>query len=123
MGQQVSVGEALQYAESNPAPHHVYPVIGGADRLVGLFTLNDLKRALASDRGNDRLAEVANHNFVHAHPDHSLEAVMILLGRKGLTQLPVVSRKNNSRLLGIITMHDIAEALAREAEGGGGSPG
>ncbi|HKX29939.1 MAG TPA: chloride channel protein [Blastocatellia bacterium] len=118
----LSVDEAFQNVESNPAPHHAYPVVDGTGRLVGLFTLNDLKRAMADDRGNHRLTEVVSHNLVHAYPDQTLEAAMILLGQRGLTQLPVVSRKNHSRLLGIITLHDIAEVLSREGEFSGSAP-
>jgi CBS domain-containing protein len=43
-----------------------------------------------------------------------LDVAMIKLGRKGVSQLPVVSRRDASKLLGIITLHDIAEALSKE---------
>jgi CBS domain-containing protein len=43
---------------------------------------------------------------------------MIKLGRKGVSQFPVVSRKDASELLGIITLHDIAEALFEEDDPG-----
>jgi CBS domain-containing protein len=34
------------------------------------------------------------------------------------TSLPVVSRKDASKLLGIITLHDIAEAMSKEDDAG-----
>jgi CBS domain-containing protein len=43
---------------------------------------------------------------------------VIKLGRNGVTVLPVVSWKDTSKLPGIITPHDIAEALSREVETG-----
>ena len=54
--------------------------------------------------------------MIHAHPDHTLDAVIVKLGQKGVSQLPVVGRKDVTKLLGIITMHDVAAALSREED-------
>jgi chloride channel protein, CIC family len=114
----ISVNEAFRYVQALPERRHAYPVVDGAGRLVGLFTLNDLKRALAVDQGGARLSEVISKDLELAHPDQTLDAAMIKLGRKGVSQLPVVSRKDASKLLGIITLHDIAEALSNEDDAG-----
>jgi chloride channel protein, CIC family len=114
----LSVNEAFRHMEELQEHHHAYPVVDGAGRLVGLFTLNDLKRTLADDRGGARLSEVISKNLELAHPDQTLDVVMIKLGRNGVSQLPVVSRKDASKLLGIITLHDIAEALSKEDDAG-----
>ncbi|HEX5083965.1 MAG TPA: CBS domain-containing protein, partial [Blastocatellia bacterium] len=70
------------------------------------------------DRGGAGLSEVISKNLELAHPDQTLNVAMIKLGRKGVSQLPVVSRNDASKLLGIITLHDIAEALSKEDEAG-----
>ncbi|MBO0720891.1 MAG: chloride channel protein [Blastocatellia bacterium] len=114
----LSVNEAFQYVQALPQRHHAYPVVDEAGRLVGLFTLNDLKRALAVDRGGARLREVASRNLELTYPDQTLEVALIRLGRKGISQLPVVSRKDAAILLGILTVHDIAEALSAEGDKG-----
>jgi CIC family chloride channel protein len=114
----LSVDEAFRHTQSLPEPHHAYPVVDEKGRLVGLFTLNDLKRALAENRGDARLKEIINRNLELAHPDQTLSSAMIKLGRKGVSQLPVVSRNDTSELLGIITLHDIAEALSTDADAG-----
>jgi CIC family chloride channel protein len=90
----LNVNEAFRYVQALPEQRHSYPVVDGAGRLVGLFTLNDLKRALAVDRGGARLGEVITKNLELAHPDQTLDVAMIKLGRKGVSQLPVVSRKD-----------------------------
>lgn len=110
----LSVAEAFKNVQALPTYHHAYPVLNESGQLVGLFTFNDLKRALAAGRGDRRVDEIVSRTLVHAHPDHTLDIVMIKLGRKGISQLPVVSRVNTSRLLGIITMHDVTRALALE---------
>ncbi|HEY7546725.1 MAG TPA: chloride channel protein, partial [Blastocatellia bacterium] len=86
----LSVREAFQRVQALPVHHHAYPVLDNRGRLRGLFTFNDLKRALAADRADTRLGEVVNGKLEHAHPDHTLDMAMIKLGRKGVSQLPVV---------------------------------
>jgi CBS domain-containing protein len=49
---------------------------------------------------------------VHAHPDHTLDRIIHRLGREGISQLPVVSRRDTSKLLGIINMDDVTRALS-----------
>jgi len=110
------VSDALKYVQGLPLHYHSYPVVNGDSRLVGLVTFNDLKRALAEGKNTAPISEIANKNLVHTHPDHTLDVVMLKLGRRGISQLPVVSRKDASKLLGIITMRDVARALAQTDE-------
>jgi CIC family chloride channel protein len=63
------------------------------------------------------LSELVRRPLVHAHPDHTLDRVLVKLGRLGISELPVVSRKNPRKLLGIVTMRDVAAALASAASG------
>jgi len=110
----MTVTEAFQHVQSLPENHRAYPVVDSTGRLVGVSTSNDLKRALAAGKGDRVLEQLASRNLVHVHPDHTLDAAVVKLGRHRISQLPVVDRRNSTRLLGIITMHDIANALGRE---------
>ena len=110
----MTVTEAFQHVQSLPEGHHAYPVVDNKGRLIGLSTSNDMKRALAAGKGDQILREEASRDLVHVHPDHTLATAIIKLGRHGISQLPVVSRKDSTRLLGIITMHDVANALGKE---------
>jgi CIC family chloride channel protein len=110
----VTVEEAFHRVQNLPRHYHSYPVVESDSNVIGIFTFNDLKRALANGQGDLPVATVARRTLVHAHPDHTLDAAMLKLGRNGISQLPVVSRRDTSRLLGILTMHDIVEALSRE---------
>jgi CBS domain-containing protein len=56
---------------------------------------------------------------VHAHPDHGLDTVLAKLGRVGVSELPVVSRKDPTRLLGVVSLRDVARALARSTDAKG----
>jgi chloride channel protein, CIC family len=112
----LTVQEAFSQVQDLPRHYHAYPVMDGESQLIGIFTFNDLKRALARGLGKSPLAEVVSKTLVHAHPDHTLDTAMLKLGRKGISQLPVVSRRNTAKLLGIVTMHDVVEALSQDTD-------
>jgi CIC family chloride channel protein len=83
--------------------------------MVGLITSGDLKRLEAAGRDSEMIAGVMVRKVVHAHPEQTLDTVVLKLAQRELSQLPVVSRSDDTRLLGIITLRDIARAQARLA--------
>jgi CIC family chloride channel protein len=91
-----------------------YPVLRDG-RMVGLITTGDLKRLEAENRQDYLIADVMTKKVVHAHPDQTLDTVILKLAQRELSQLPVVSRVDDTRLLGIITLRDVARAQARLA--------
>jgi CIC family chloride channel protein len=91
-----------------------YPVLRDG-KMVGLITTGDLRRLAADDLGAKPIVEVMTMKIVHAHPDQTLDTVVLKLAQRELSQLPVVSRMDDTRLLGIITLRDIARAQARLA--------
>jgi len=123
LGEQVAVNDAFQHIQNLPRPYHSYPVVDKEGRLMGLFTCNDLKRAMAAGLEGNSLKEVVSQNLVLAYPDLTLDVALIQLVKAKVSQLPVVSPTDSGRLLGIITMHDIARALARMDSKSGTSTG
>jgi CIC family chloride channel protein len=91
-----------------------YPVLRDG-RMVGLITTGDLKRLEAESRQDHLIADVMTKKIVHAHPDQTLDTVVLKLAQRELSQLPVVSRVDDARLLGIVTLRDVARAQARLA--------
>ncbi len=115
----LSAEEAFTYVQSLPVHHHAYPVVDDSGGLVGMLTFGDLKRALGEGRAKRRLEELVDKHILHAHLDHTLDYVMIKLGRHDIAQLPVVSRTDPSRLLGIINMDDVVKAMSHHVEQAG----
>jgi CIC family chloride channel protein len=108
----ITVSEALDLV--GRLDFNGYPVLR-AGRMVGLITTNDLKRAEADGKVHKLIASVMVPKVVHAHPDQTLDTVILKLAQRELSQLPVVSRADDMRLLGIITLRDVARAQARLA--------
>lgn len=112
---ELSVEGAFHFVQSLPRHHHGYPVVTD-NRLTGIVTFNDLKRALAEGKKDKTLSEISGKKLIFVYPDQTLEAVIARIGRGGISQLPVVSRKDSRKLIGIITMHDVAESLAKDSQ-------
>lgn len=108
----ITVGEALELV--GKLEYNGYPVLSGG-HMVGLITTGDLRRLEAESQQNKSIANVMTKKIVHAHPDQTLDTVVLKLAQRELSQLPVVSRVDDTRLLGIITLRDIARAQARLA--------
>lgn len=106
-----NVREALERAVESS--HHGFPVVDAARRMVGFITTDDIKRCLAEGNEEAPLDKVAVKEVIHAHPDHTLDTVLLKMGQQELSLLPVVSRIDQTKLLGIISMRDVVRAQAR----------
>jgi CBS domain-containing protein len=90
------------------------PVAAG-DRLAGMVTDRDIAiRAIAIGKGPGcTVAEVMTHDVLYCHEDEDLGHVCRNMADNQVRRLPVVDV--DKRLVGIISLADIAEAWAKEA--------
>ncbi|HET9034572.1 MAG TPA: CBS domain-containing protein [Myxococcaceae bacterium] len=85
----------------------VVPVVDEAGRLQGILTDRDIVvRGVVDDATLRRMEEVMTDDVSAVTEDEPLTSVLDLMGRKQIRRVPVVDR--NDRLLGIISMADIA---------------
>lgn len=110
----LSVNAAFQ--EALESGHHGFPVIeslNGKQQMAGFITFAELKRLHEEGQGHAAVGEVAIREVFHAHPDHTLDRVMVKMGQEELSLLPVVSRTDQTKLVGVISMRDVVRAQAR----------
>lgn len=90
------------------------PVAAG-DRLAGMVTDRDIAiRAVAIGKGPDcTVGEVMTHDVLYCHEDEDLGHVSQNMAENQVRRLPVVDV--DKRLVGIISLADIADARAKEA--------
>ena len=102
---------------------HGLLILDPQGKLWGLVTITDLDRAV--DEGLPRSTKVTEigtprEKLMVAYPDETLAEALARMGVRGFGRLPVVSREDPNRVVGLIRREDIIRAynmaLARRAE-------
>lgn len=88
--------------------HHGYPVLGADGRLIGMYTHHELREAVEEGCDASVGESLGDQKLVKVFPDDSIRDVANTLVIGDVMQVPVVSRKDHSKLLGMVTLHDIA---------------
>ena len=115
-----AVGEAAKLLDGSG--FRSWPVTGERG-VVGVIGLERLKQALRSGEESKTLSELldASH-FAHVHADQPIYLALERMGANNVDTLPVVSRSNIRRMIGVIALSDILESygvpLGREFRDG-----
>ena len=108
--------EPVRVAEQRMEQHGLrgLPVVDNG-RLIGMFTMTD---AFAAERDGKALVSDAMTagDLAVAHPDESLHTALQRMAKRAISRLPVTDRDDKGRLLGILTIHDLAAVLDTEAK-------
>jgi chloride channel protein, CIC family len=100
----LSVDEAWEATGPDRRPAYL---VGTRESVRGIVTPDRLSEARAAGRGADTLQSALDETFVHVHPDHSLDVVLVRFAQ-GAGLLPVVSR-TALRVEGVITIDEITQ--------------
>ena len=89
--------------------HAGFPVLDSNGNLSGIVTLKDLRDKVEHDKLEKTIGEIATKDISVAYPEETLNDVLKRLASKDIGRLPVVSRSDNRKLLGIVTRSDIVK--------------
>jgi len=102
--------------------YHGYPVLDEEGRLCGVVTLQDLEYVTRHGERPPRalVGQICTRDPLVAYPDEPLWAALKRIGTRDIGRLPVVSREDPTRLVGLIRGNDIIraynKAIARRVE-------
>lgn len=100
--------KAVERVMEEQHKHHAYPVLDDAGLLVGVTTHHELKERVR-DKQDITVGEiVGGKSLISVKPEQSIRDVAQTLVIDDVLQVPVVSAKDPRRMVGIVTLHDVA---------------
>ena len=106
----------LSKISSKPHRQGLYPVVDDNEHLIGVVTRADIQKWAqehSPDGDDSAVTEVARFNPVKAYPDEPLKLAANRMAATGLTRLPVVDRRDPTKLVGMFSLTDLLTARAR----------
>lgn len=103
-----TVSAMLKHIEKHGHRHHGYPVVDAKGDLVGMITHHEMEETNRADPGAQVGSILSDRKLVTVHPEDSIRDVAQTLVLEDVMQVPVVSRKNSRKMVGFVTLHDIA---------------
>ncbi|MFC5051951.1 chloride channel protein [Rubritalea spongiae] len=100
-----TVEDAIQSVGPQGLLYHAYPILDAAGDVVGIITRHELQEAEPSDL-LDKL--IFDQTLLAVNPETSIRDAAHKMIANNFQQVPVVSATNSQKLLGMITLNDIA---------------
>ncbi len=91
------------------------PVLNDDCELCGVISMSDIKKIERSERPHVRVAAVYTRDVQAAFPDQTIHEVVECMRERHLANFPVVSRREENKLLGMVSKADIVLAYRRVA--------
>ncbi len=94
---------------------HYFPVVDGENRLVGIFSLHDIRSTLVGrEAGNLILAsDLATVDVATVTPDDNLHTALRLYMQKEIAEIPVVDPKDTHRVICMLRRGEVIAAYDR----------
>jgi len=87
--------------------HHGFPVVDENGHLCGCVTLEDVEAAISKKNPSLVVNDIATKSLIVAYPDQSIHEALSQFGGGDVGRIPVVSRDDPKKLLGVLRRHDI----------------
>jgi Amt family ammonium transporter len=94
------------------------PVLDDDDELCGVISMSDIIKVDKSERANVRVAAVYTREVQSAFPDQTVHEIVERMRERHLANFPVVSRRNEKLLLGMLSKTDVVRAYRQIAVAG-----
>ncbi|HZY75288.1 MAG TPA: chloride channel protein [Jatrophihabitantaceae bacterium] len=82
----------------------LYPIVGEADRLVGVVTRTQLETAAHTGCGRTQVGELGIRTPIVTHADETLRVVANRMAAHEVDRMPVVARDGSGRIVGMISL-------------------
>jgi CIC family chloride channel protein len=88
---------------------HYFPVVDEQDRLVSIFSINDVRSVLFSPEIEHLVVmkDIGTSDIIVTTPDEDLNSVLKKFTTKNIDSLPVVEEKDRTRLVGMLNRREV----------------
>ncbi|NDV61132.1 chloride channel protein [Puniceicoccales bacterium CK1056] len=108
LGSDLFPANSLSKIETEGLRHHAYPIIDPSGKLTGMITHHELEEHHRAGKEIPLGELITGQTLVRLRPETSIRDVAQVLVMEDVLQAPVVSSKDDTKLIGIVTLHDIA---------------
>jgi len=100
------------------SPGNYFPVVDGDDRLVGIFSLSDVRRIFQQMEVADLVIvrDFMVDRIVTTTPDEDLNVALQKLNERGLHEIPVVDPTDPGKVLAMLTRNNLGAAYHRKLQ-------
>lgn len=96
--------------------HDAFPILNDNGDLLGIITYGDIVKAIAQGKLNSTTNEIGTLNPIVGYPDEMLFDLVLRMGKKDIEQLPIVSRDDETKLLGLLDSQDLISSSLKKLE-------
>jgi CIC family chloride channel protein len=93
--------------------HHGFPVVDREGKLVGIVTLSDVDQVDVDTDRDVTVGSIATTSLVTCFRDNTLRRALREFGARDVGRVPVVDRRDPTRLVGMLRRHDIIRAYGK----------
>ncbi|OUR98913.1 hypothetical protein A9Q84_05740 [Halobacteriovorax marinus] len=90
-----------------------FPILNNG-RLLGMLAKSNMSAAIGRKEGSKKLEHLCEKKVIKIYPDQSLLVAFHRLKRFQISRLPVVSRLDDKKVVGVITAQDIVKKFGYE---------
>ncbi len=96
--------------------HANFPLVDKNGLLSGIISFQDFKSAVFEEELQDLVVvkELAEKNVITVTPDENLDDALKKIGNRNIEQLPVVSKENPRKIVGILSRRDVISAYNKK---------
>jgi chloride channel protein, CIC family len=89
-----------------------FPVVDSNQKMVGIFSLRDLRAVLTGNGSGDLIvaADIATQSVLTVTPGDDLNSAMRRFTQKNIDYLPIVAEDDKGRVLGMLSRRDVIAA-------------
>jgi CIC family chloride channel protein len=89
-----------------------FPVVDGGQKMVGIFSLRDLRAVLTGNGSGDLIvaADIATQPVLTVTPEDDLNSAMRRFTQKNIDYLPIVTKEDKGHVLGMLNRRDVISA-------------